>query len=279
MKAFYGLKRNLKFWEQLYQADHKNIPPYTQHHDQCTLGINEKHVNYGVYLRLGFNCMHLCVVASKHWPSKINTFESGTNALLHCNITTLIRLAIVPPVSHSAVCSTCHASSSRPLSCSSPAICRPELQINKPSSIISPPPASYQELTHLRHLCLLSVEGSRQVTGAMPHPFTTISPRSGSEHWVDCLITLHTLHSLAPVSTLSRRSQLSRAWDRYKVVQNITVFSYFKLGKGKKTIEDMFLMFILVHSLCVNSVIPVWWLLPVPSRVSRGSWHGSQVLF
>ena len=118
-----------------------------------------------------------------------------TDALLQCNVTTLIRLAIVPPVSHSAVCSTCHASSSRPLSCSSPAICRPELQINKPSSIISPPPPSYHELTHLRPLCLLSVEGSRQVTGAMPHPFTTISPRSGSEHWVDCLITLHTLHS------------------------------------------------------------------------------------
>ena len=41
------------------------------------------------------------------------------------------------------------------------------------------------------------------------------------------------------------------------MVQNITVFSYFKLGKGEKTIEDMFLMFIVVHSLCVNSVMPV----------------------
>ena len=76
---------------------------------------------------------------------------------------------------------------------------------------------------------------------------------------MDCLITLHTLHS--PGSCLNPLQEEpafpGMGWDRYKVVQNITVFSYFKLGKGEKTIEDMFLMFIVVHSLCVNSVIPV----------------------
>ena len=74
---------------------------------------------------------------------------------------------------------------------------------------------------------------------------------------MDCLITLHTLHSPGSCHNPLQEEPAFPGMGPIQGGAKYYSLSYFKLGKGEKTIEDMFLMFIVVHSLCVNSVIPV----------------------